>query len=284
MSVLRILVLGLLSCLLVAAPAAAFQLMSTSTGKELHWPAIEMPIPFFIESLPSEVTDGSDVEAIEASFEEWERPQCSYIAFERVFDAQETGGQACGGRRNTLAWMEQGWPPELGTSVLAITMTCFEPGGGILGSRVLFNGQDHTWATDGRADAIDVRNVATHEVGHFIGIGHSSVHGSTMWPTTSAGDVSQRELHRNDVEAVCFLYPTSQPWSPGNGFDVFGGGQRTADRLGLDRMAGCEGGGASGLAGATAWVVLLGALLVRRRLRRRRAPGHTPPGGPSTGL
>ncbi len=255
-----ILVLTALSMLLAARPAHGFSIMETAAGKKLHWIAAEMPVPFHIESGPTEVGDGSDIDAMIDSFLEWERPQCSYLTFELVDDARSTGGNACGGPRNTLAWVEQGWPPELGRAVVAITMTCFEPGGGILGARILFNGQDHEWATDGRSTAIDVQNVTTHEIGHFVGIGHSDVPGTTMWPTTSTGDVSQRELHRDDVEAVCYLYPNPQPWAPGADSGVMGGARDTAERLGVDRVGGChgdagEGGAKVGLA------LLLGGLL-----------------------
>ena len=251
----------------IASRAEAFSLMTTANGKKLHWVSAEMPVPFYIESGPSEVQDGSDVDAIVDSFREWERPRCSYLQFEQVADIGNTGGQACGGPRNTVAWVEDDWPPELGRTVVAITMTCFEPGGGILGARILSNGQDHEWATDGRSSAIDVQNVTTHEIGHFVGIGHSDVPGTTMWPTTSRGDTSQRELHRDDVEAVCFLYPRPQPWAPNSKGTVLDGARGTAERLGVDRVGGCEGDAGSGWTGATLGFLLGGLILIKWRRR-----------------
>ncbi len=236
--------------------------MTTSGGKELHWMASEMPLPYFIESGPSEVNDGSDFEAMVEAFNEWQRPECSYLSFRQVSTVEATGGNACGGPRNTLAWVERDWPPELGRAVVAITMTCFDPVGSIIGARILFNGQDHTWATDGRSNAIDVGNVATHEIGHFVGIGHSDIPGTTMWPTTSAGDTSQRELHRDDLEAVCYLYPAPQPWAPGSNSEMLDGARDAADRLGVSRAGGCEGGQAAG-GGAAIMLLIVGLIMLR---------------------
>lgn len=241
-SLMRLVLLLLFGVLLAPAPAPAFTIMTNANGKKLHWLVSEMPLPYYIESGSRDVTDGSDYEAMTLAFEEWERPLCTYLSFEQVDSVEETGGHACGGPRNTLGWVENDWPQELGRAVVAITMTCFEPGGGILGARILFNGEHHEWATDGQSSAIDVQNVATHEVGHFVGIGHSEVTGTTMWPTTSRGDTSQRELHRDDLEAICFLYPSPQPWAPGNRPGVIGGSGSTAERLGVDRAGGCDGG------------------------------------------
>ncbi|MFW5878649.1 MAG: matrixin family metalloprotease [Myxococcota bacterium] len=257
-------------CLLAPTRAAAFTPMTTTTGKELHWVSSEMPVPFFIESTPSNISDGSDIRAVRNSFAEWEKPRCSYLRFEEVEKAEETGGRACGGQRNTIAWMEQGWPPDLGKAVVGITMTCFEPGGGILGARIVFNGQHHEWATDGRSSAIDVANVATHEIGHFVGMGHTDVPNTTMWPTTSNGDISQRSLHADDLEGICYLYPRSQPWAPGNGTSMLEGARETAERLGVDKAGGCAAPADSAQHGAGIILALLCTSAMLRRWRPSR--------------
>ena len=62
--------------------------------------------------------------------------------------------------------------------------------------------------------AIDLRNTVTHEVGHFIGLGHPGDHlpGDPMetWPTmekmTTAGDLEKRTLAPDDIAGVCAIY------------------------------------------------------------------------------
>ncbi len=80
--------------------------------------------------------------------------------------------------------------------------------GEMLDSDILFNGDDFKWTTassGGRGH--DVQNAATHEIGHFLGISHSvRIPDSTMYPGTSAGELTKRTLHADDIAAVTALY------------------------------------------------------------------------------
>jgi len=46
-------------------------------------------------------------------------------------------------------------------------------------------------------------HVAVHEIGHVLGLRHSNVEGSVMWPTTSKGT---SKLHRDDIAGIRDLY------------------------------------------------------------------------------
>ena len=52
----------------------------------------------------------------------------------------------------------------------------------------------------------DIDGVMAHEVGHVIGIGHSSVSGATMYPSVSACNLNNRTLHSDDIAARDDLY------------------------------------------------------------------------------
>jgi MYXO-CTERM domain-containing protein len=74
-------------------------------------------------------------------------------------------------------------------------------------------------------DGYDLRNTVTHEAGHFVGLAHPCGDPSgpscqqsppagevpysdrTMYPTTSAGQISKRTLSVDDVAGVCAIYP-----------------------------------------------------------------------------
>jgi predicted Zn-dependent protease len=45
-----------------------------------------------------------------------------------------------------------------------------------------------------------------HEVGHVIGLGHSSVSGATMYPSVSACNTSPRSLASDDIAGRDDLY------------------------------------------------------------------------------
>ncbi|KAK9921807.1 hypothetical protein M0R45_030303 [Rubus argutus] len=52
--------------------------------------------------------------------------------------------------------------------------------------------------------AYDLETVALHEIGHLLGLGHSSVEGAIMFPTIRPG-VTQ-SLHGDDVQGIKALY------------------------------------------------------------------------------
>ena len=52
----------------------------------------------------------------------------------------------------------------------------------------------------------DIDGIMTHEVGHVIGLGHSSVAGATMYPSISACNTSARSLAADDIAGRDDLY------------------------------------------------------------------------------
>lgn len=60
--------------------------------------------------------------------------------------------------------------------------------------------------TDGCASEYDIDGIMVHEVGHVIGIGHSTVAGATMYPSVSACNFNNRTLASDDTAAKNDLY------------------------------------------------------------------------------
>jgi hypothetical protein len=60
--------------------------------------------------------------------------------------------------------------------------------------------------SDGCSGEYDIDGVMTHEVGHVIGIGHSTVVGATMYPSVSACNIENRTLAADDTAAKNDLY------------------------------------------------------------------------------
>ncbi len=64
-----------------------------------------------------------------------------------------------------------------------------------------------TLACDSQGTGIDVEAVAAHELGHGVGLGHSSSSAAlTMYPYYSLGATKQRTLATGDVKGVSFIY------------------------------------------------------------------------------
>jgi hypothetical protein len=52
----------------------------------------------------------------------------------------------------------------------------------------------------------DIDSIMTHEAGHIIGLGHSSVAGATMYPSISACNTAPRSLAADDIAGRDDLY------------------------------------------------------------------------------
>jgi MYXO-CTERM domain-containing protein len=55
---------------------------------------------------------------------------------------------------------------------------------------------------------VDLQNTITHEAGHLLGLGHSSVAGATMQPQAIGGltaETSKRTLAQDDIDGYCAL-------------------------------------------------------------------------------
>ena len=59
-----------------------------------------------------------------------------------------------------------------------------------------------------------IEDIAAHEFGHALGLGHSSSPSATMYPSTSACDARNRTLDSDDISGVEALYPPSAAPDP----------------------------------------------------------------------
>lgn len=97
------------------------------------------------------------------------------------------------------------------TSTIAVTTTWYYTSTGVA---VESDGQYNTyysWATDGRAGAMDVLNIAVHEVGHTFGLDHpkgqpGKIGCLSMYAYASAGETTKRTLGDGDILGIRAKY------------------------------------------------------------------------------
>ncbi|XP_066328386.1 metalloendoproteinase 2-MMP-like [Miscanthus floridulus] len=61
--------------------------------------------------------------------------------------------------------------------------------------------------------AVDLESVAVHEIGHLLGLGHSSVPDAIMYPTIRTG-MRKVELETDDVQGIQSLYGSNPNFTP----------------------------------------------------------------------
>ena len=67
---------------------------------------------------------------------------------------------------------------------------------------------DFDWKSTGEAGKMDFENIATHELGHSVGMGHSpdECTEETMYRFASAGETKKRDLNAGDITGISELY------------------------------------------------------------------------------
>ncbi|XP_068643977.1 metalloendoproteinase 5-MMP-like [Aristolochia californica] len=65
--------------------------------------------------------------------------------------------------------------------------------------------KEERWSTNPSMDEIDLESVTVHEMGHLLGLAHSSDENAVMYPTIAPG-VVKRELQQDDIDGISDLY------------------------------------------------------------------------------
>ncbi len=222
MNLFNRLILILLLGVSFASHANAWVQTQSSKGKLLHWRGNN--INFWINpEIPPGLAEGDVLYALRASFSTWSIPSCTCIRFK---DNGTTTSRELGydvnnpdANINIILFQQTSWGHD--SRAVAITSNVFnESTGEVVAFDMELNSVNFTFSIDGKprnnVGTMDIRNVVTHEVGHVIGLDHSPIRQSTMYVSGQPGELNKRDLHSDDVEGLCALYPTNGCTEEGN--------------------------------------------------------------------
>jgi hypothetical protein len=65
-----------------------------------------------------------------------------------------------------------------------------------------------------------IEDIAAHEFGHALGLGHSTSTNATMYPSVSSCNAGNRTLDADDIAGVRALYPLQPPPAAPTGFRI----------------------------------------------------------------
>jgi hypothetical protein len=244
------------------------------TGLPLYWPKRDLTYVLNERGFPD--LSPTQLQSILATaFGAWEKVQCEGGASIDLSIEQlpgrtqlEVGPRVNEPNDNVIVHIpEIDWDDD--PRAFAITKIWYnKKNGHILGADMQFNGTMDPFGEcldkDGCAGSAltDLRNVVTHEAGHFLGLAHSDEPDSTMWCDAAPGDVDKRDLDVDDVAGLCAIYgPNAQP-------DPDAPSPDESNRRTSSCSAG-PGGAARGPAGGGLVLVLAAFGQLLARLRRR---------------
>jgi hypothetical protein len=182
-------------------PPAPGNLAWTASGPK--WPVSAFPLSFYL-GLPESRDVGLQAGGeIEVAARAWSTVSCT--SYRAGFAGTTMDAPALDGK-NVVYFHDTIWPAELTPKALAQTVLHTDASNDIVDADIHINGKDYLWSLQGSGASPDLRSILTHELGHALGLNHSTTIGATMW-ATYGGNTAWRSLEKDDRDGVCALYP-----------------------------------------------------------------------------
>ncbi len=187
-----------------------------ATGAKLFWPT--SCVSYAVNKLGTESLDPGDTrDVIRKTFQAWSDVACpeggtASMTFQErdPVSCKKSEYNKTGPNLNVVLFQDADWKYRGIDGTLAKTSVTFnEETGEIYDADIEVNAafNEVTITDDPRKVQYDLQSILTHEVGHFIGLAHSSDSGAVMFASYSPGSMALRALTDDDVKAVCAAYP-----------------------------------------------------------------------------
>ncbi len=191
--------------LLAATPAQArTEVFKTQAGSVVHWNAVEITVAIDAATTPAGLHPLDIVSAMERAIRVWNRIPADQPRFRlTVAGEPDVSVRFCRG-----AW--QGDAVDLGRT----EFRAHPLDGRVTAATVELNACDHgfTASVDETIARYDLQSVLSHELGHVLGLGHSTDRAAIMFP--NGRGVSIRTPSADDETALAIIYLGREPTRP----------------------------------------------------------------------
>ena len=219
-------VMVMVMCLNTVADAFLVQTYQTRSNRIVRklWPADE--VNYLIDDTGSDDMSASTaIQILRESFKIWEDVESASVqlidgGLSSSLPPVSTDG------RNVVIFDEDGtWlDVPTGSGVIAVTRIESNSAGSITDADIIFNGRDFEFTSGTSGRAVNLKDVAVHEVGHLLGLDHTPLRGSprlrpTMNPFYGGdGPGEASSLEPDDVAGISYPLPRPELWV-GHGHD-----------------------------------------------------------------
>ncbi|HYP89329.1 MAG TPA: matrixin family metalloprotease [Polyangiaceae bacterium] len=206
-----------------------------NNGPLLHWPS--SCVSFDVQKDGSPLRELGYDEAHEAvlnGFRQWINADCGDGQHPDVtmsdygpVECHEAEYNQDAPNANIVMFRDDSWPYQNAIDTLALTTLIFNADtGAIYDADVEVNTFQAPMSLGivGPGE-VDFNSVITHELGHFLGLSHSGVPGSTMNRSYAPGDTAMASIEQDDVNGICAALPpgravASTSCEPRHGFST----------------------------------------------------------------
>jgi hypothetical protein len=195
-----------------ATVGAHVRLAYPSNGAPLYW-SNPANLSLVINSDGSDdINDGSEVTAIRNAISAWNNVGGTELSLAEDQSSAQRARRDWSSTDSHIIMFDEnndsGYFPG-SSGIVALTPITFYTNGQIIDADILFNGGNYAFTTRGQVARFDVQDVATHELGHFVGLDHSGCAGATMYPYVDSTVILHRSLSIDDVRGARDIYPSA---------------------------------------------------------------------------
>jgi matrixin len=159
------------------------------------------PISYVVNPVNLDLPEPAVIAAVRAGADAWALQSAASFRFEYAGTSAQT--------TNTFDSVNLVMFRNASSGSAIATTYWWSSGSNILDADIVFwdGGFRFYSGTSGCSGGFYIEDIAAHEFGHALGLGHSSLPGATMYPSTSSCNASNRILDPDDIAGVETLYP-----------------------------------------------------------------------------
>jgi hypothetical protein len=187
---------------MIATGAIALALSTGTKAYVLNGPKwLQVPVPYVVNPTNLDLPDAAIDPAVAAGADVWRLQTTASFSFTYAGRSTQTTNTFDGANVVMFRNASSG-------SAIATTYW-WSSGSGIVDADIVFwDGGFRFYAgSTGCSGGFYIEDIAAHEFGHALGLGHSSSTAATMYPSVSSCNMSNRTLDADDIAAVTALYP-----------------------------------------------------------------------------